>query len=73
MEIKDLSNQELRDIYWLIFKAKKITGKNKEKEIIKTYVLLDKLLKLDKHNKKEVKAIENMILRDMRRKLEEGG
>ena len=80
-ELKNLSNQDLKNIYWLIFRARKITGKNMEEEIIKNYLMLNKLLKLDElikkypneKYKKEAKTIENMLLRDMRRKLEKGG
>ena len=59
--LKNLSNQELKDIMWLIFKARKITGKNKEKEIIRNHLLLDMLLKLDKQNNKEAKRKAKII------------
>ena len=75
--LKNLSNQELKDIMWLIFKARKITGKNKEKEIIRNHLLLDMLLKLDKQNNKEakrkVKVIEKILLNNMKKNLEDEG
>ena len=48
-DLKNLTNNELKDIYWLISEAKKLTGKNLEEEIITNYLLLDKLLKLDEN------------------------
>ena len=69
-ELKKLSKQELEDITWLIFKAKEITGKNLEEEIITNHLLLDKLLNTD--NEEEAKTIENILLERMRRKLEGG-
>ena len=77
-DLKNLSNKELKDIYWLIFKVRKLTGKNKEREIIRNHLLLDKLLKLDKlieenpdkeEYKREAKIIENMLLKNMKNKL----
>ena len=80
-DLKGLTNEELKNIYWLIFEVRRLTGKNMEEEIIKNYLMLNKLLNLDelikkypnKKYKKEAKIIENMLLRDMRRKLEKGG
>ena len=69
-DLKNLSNEELKNIMWLIFEVKKLTGKDMEEEIIKNYLLLDKLLKLDE-NSKEAKDIENTLLENMKRKLEE--
>ena len=68
-DLKHLTNEELKNIYWLIFEARKLTGKNLEEEIIKNYLLLDKLLNTD--NEEEAKAIENMLLENMKGKLEE--
>ena len=50
-DLKGLTNQELKDLYWLISEAKKLTGKNME-EIITNYLLLDKLLKRQKMKKR---------------------
>ena len=69
-DLKGLTNKELEDIYWLISETKRLTGKDMEEEIITNYLLLDKLLKLDE-NSKEAKEIENKLLENMRRKLEE--
>ena len=70
-DLKHLTNEELKNIYWLIFEARKLTGKNLEEEIIKNYLLLDKLLNTE--DEEEAKEIENKLLENMRRKLEEGG
>ena len=67
-DLKNLSNEDLKNIYWLIFEARKLTGKNLEEEIIKNYLLLDKLLNTD--NEEEAKTIENMLLENMKKKLE---
>ena len=69
-DLKHLSNEELKNIDWLISEAKRLTGKNLEEEIITNYLLLDKLLKLDE-NSEEAKTIENMLLENMKKKLEE--
>ena len=69
-DLKHLSNKEIENINWLIDKAKEITGKNLEDEIITNYLLLDKLLKLDE-NSKEAKEIENILIENMKKKLEE--
>ena len=68
-DLKHLSNEELKNIYWLIFEARRLTGKNLEEEIITNYLLLDKLLNTE--DEEEVKTIENMLLENMKRKLEE--
>ena len=69
--LKHLTNEELKNIYWLIFEARKLTGKNLEEEIITNYLLLDKLLNTE--DEEEAKEIENKLLENMKRKLEEGG
>ena len=69
-DLKGLTNQELKDLHWLISEAKKLTGKNLEEEIIENYLLLDKLLKLNEDSK-EAKEIEDTLLNKMKRKLEE--
>ena len=68
-DLKHLSNEELKNIYWLILEARKLTGKNLEEEIVSNYLLLDKLLKTE--DEEEAKEIENKLLENMRRKLEE--
>ena len=68
-DLKHLSNEELKNIYWLIFEARKLTGKNMEEEIITNYLLLDKLLKTE--DEEEAKAIEDKLLENMKKKLEE--
>ena len=68
-DLKGLTNDELKNIYWLIFEARKLTGKNLEEEIVKNYLLLDKLLKTE--DEEEAKIIENILLESMKRKLEE--
>ena len=68
-DLKGLTNDELKNIYWLIFEARKLTGKNLEEEIVKNYLLLDKLLKTE--DEEEAKIIKNMLLENMKRKLEE--
>ena len=68
-DLKHLSNEELKNIYWLIFEARRLTGKNLEEEIITNYLLLDKLLNTE--DEEEVKTIENILLENMKRKLEE--
>ena len=64
-DLKGLTNEELKNIYWLIFEVRRLTGKNMEEEIIKNYLLLDKLLNTD--NEEEAKTIENMLLENMKK------
>ena len=68
-DLKGLTSQELKDLYWLNSEAKKLTGKDLEEEIITNYLLLDKLLKTE--DEEEAKQIESKLLENMRRKIEE--
>ena len=72
MITKKLSNEELKDILRLISLVKRLTGKDKTEEIIKNHMLLDILLELDRKGfKKEAKIIENILLNNMKKNLEE--
>ena len=63
--VTNLSNEELKNIYWLTHKAKKLTGKNVEVDIISNYLLIDKLMSTEDEG--EARKIEKQLLENMKK------